>query len=79
MCTLCCLSFYFRVFQTNQKTQKTNSETLSESSNAIDIQNLEMVILEDDLNFFNNNQSSLIISPDESSSSQLSMQGTSVD
>lgn len=57
---------------------KTNSETLSESSNAIDIQNLEMVISEEDLNFFNNKQSSINISPDESSSSQL-LQGTSVD
>lgn len=57
---------------------KTNCETLSESSNAIDIQNLEMVVSEEDLNFFNNKQSSINISPDESSSSQL-LQGTSVD
>jgi len=58
---------------------KTNSEILSESSNAIDIQNLEMVISNDDLNFFNNKQSSLNISPDESSSSQIFLQGISVD
>lgn len=58
---------------------KTNSEILSESSNVIDIQNLEMVISDDDLNFFNNKQSSLNISSDESSSSQICSQGTSVD
>jgi len=58
---------------------KTNSEILSESSNVIDIQNLEMVISDDDLNFFNNKQSSLNISSDESSSSQICLQGTNVD
>jgi len=58
---------------------KTNSEVLSESSNVIDIQNLEMVISEDDLNFFNNEQSSLNVSPDDSSSSQLFLQGIIVD
>jgi len=58
---------------------KSNSEVLSESSNAIDIQNIEMVISEDDFNYFNNEQSSLNISPDESSSTQLFLQGISVD
>ncbi|KAF0728721.1 Endo/exonuclease/phosphatase domain-containing protein [Aphis craccivora] len=53
---------------------KSNSEVLSESSNAIDIQNIEMVISEDDFNYFNNEQSSLNISPDESSSTQLFLQ-----
>lgn len=56
-----------------------NSEVLSESSNAIDIQNIEMVISEDDLNFFNNEQSSLNISLHEPSSTQLFLQGISVD
>ncbi|XP_050063205.1 uncharacterized protein LOC126552528 [Aphis gossypii] len=58
---------------------KSNSEVLSESSNAIDIQNIEMVISEDDFNFFNNEQSSLNISPDESSSTQLFLQGMNSD
>lgn len=38
-----------------------------------------MVISEDDFNFFNNEQSFLNISPDESSSTQLFLQGISVD
>ena len=40
---------------------KTHNETLLESSNAIDIQNVEMVISEHDLNLFNNKQSPLNI------------------
>ncbi|KAE9542429.1 hypothetical protein AGLY_003290 [Aphis glycines] len=58
---------------------KSTSEVLSESSNAIDIQNIKMVISEDDFNFFNNEQSSLNISPDESSSTQLFLQDMNSD